>query len=95
MDCERLVAHLHFLSTYVGNTARTKNDMQIVYSRSPMLTPTSSAILQQTRGAKRMTFRPNAWKRKQKHGLEKRLSTPAGRAVLWRRVLRGRHSLHT
>ncbi|KAF6038736.1 hypothetical protein EB796_002961 [Bugula neritina] len=63
-------------------------------SFTPFLSP-SAQPQSQVRGAKRMTFRPNAWKRLQKHGLEKRLSTPAGRAVLWRRVLKGRHNLHT
>ena len=38
-------------------------------------------------------YRPNAWKRIHKHGLEKRLSTPSQRAILLRRFIKGRRHL--
>ncbi|CAD7077585.1 unnamed protein product [Hermetia illucens] len=37
--------------------------------------------------------RPNEVKRIRVHGWEKRMSTPAGRRVLMRRILKGRHVL--
>ncbi|NWT18166.1 RM34 protein, partial [Vireo altiloquus] len=38
-------------------------------------------------------YRPNNWKRKRTHGWVRRISTPAGIAVILRRMLKGRKSL--
>ena len=47
------------------------------------------------RGAIRKHYKPNARKRIKKHGFEKRTSTVKGLQTLWRRFLKGRHSLST
>jgi ribosomal protein L34 len=39
------------------------------------------------------TYQPSVLKRKRRHGYRARKSTPGGRAVLKRRLLKGRHHL--
>uniref|UniRef100_A0A4D5RBE1 Large ribosomal subunit protein bL34m n=1 Tax=Ixodes scapularis TaxID=6945 RepID=A0A4D5RBE1_IXOSC len=49
---------------------------------------------QQVRGLMRHFFpRPSEHRRIHRHGLKKRLSTPGGKRVLFRRILKGRHVL--
>ncbi|KZC10957.1 39S ribosomal protein L34, mitochondrial [Dufourea novaeangliae] len=59
---------------------------------SPTLTNQWSLTLSRTK--MRYHFpRPNEYKRIKKHGWFTRMSTPAGRRILMRRILRGRHIL--
>ncbi|KAL5004371.1 hypothetical protein ScPMuIL_017827 [Solemya velum] len=41
----------------------------------------------------RVHYRPSAWKRIHRHGMEKRLSSRGGIEILWRRFMKGRHVL--
>ncbi|XP_076443239.1 uncharacterized protein LOC143281866 [Babylonia areolata] len=57
------------------------------------LLPATTPSLITTRGRAEIYYRPSAWKRVNKHGIEKRLRSPSGIEVLWRRVLKKRHCL--
>ncbi|CAL1541390.1 unnamed protein product [Lymnaea stagnalis] len=41
----------------------------------------------------RVYYKGSAWKRYNKHNIERRLTTPGGLEILWRKVLKGRHQL--
>ncbi|KAK2183386.1 hypothetical protein NP493_314g02032 [Ridgeia piscesae] len=45
------------------------------------------------RGSARVMYKPNAVKRKRKHGFAKRCSSRRGLIVMWRRFLKNRHQL--
>ncbi|KAI0226131.1 hypothetical protein LSAT2_023164 [Lamellibrachia satsuma] len=45
------------------------------------------------RGSARIMYKPNALKRKRKHGFARRCSSRRGLIVMWRRFLKGRHRL--
>ncbi|XP_060561159.1 uncharacterized protein LOC132720929 [Ruditapes philippinarum] len=49
----------------------------------------------QSRANYRVYYRPSALKRMRKHGLEKRLSQPSQREILFRRILKGRKNMTT
>ena len=53
----------------------------------------STPMTTQVRGRAQVYYRPSAWKRVNKHGIEKRLMSQGGIEVLWRRILKKRHSL--
>ncbi|XP_025077564.1 uncharacterized protein LOC112554153 [Pomacea canaliculata] len=53
----------------------------------------STPLMLLVRGRARIHYQPSAWKRVNKHGLEKRLLTQSGIEVLWRRYLKDRHVL--
>lgn len=53
----------------------------------------STPLMLLVRGRARIYYQPSAWKRVNKHGLEKRLLTQSGIEVLWRRYLKDRHVL--
>ncbi|KAL8622794.1 hypothetical protein ACOMHN_026915 [Nucella lapillus] len=57
------------------------------------LLPVSSALVVPARGRVQINYQPSAWKRVNKHSMEKRLRSPGGIEVLWRRVLKKRHCL--
>ena len=57
-----------------------------------LLTPSTPRVTQ-TRGRAQIYYRPSAWKRVNRHGIEKRLRTQGGIEVLWRRFLKKRHWL--
>lgn len=59
---------------------------------SSLLTPCTPSLTQ-TRGRAEIYYRPSAWKRVNKHGIERRLRTQGGIEVLWRRFLKKRHCL--
>ncbi|KAH9509063.1 hypothetical protein Btru_048925 [Bulinus truncatus] len=42
---------------------------------------------------KRIYYRGSAWKRYNKHNIERRLTTDGGLEVLWRKTLKGKHKL--
>ena len=50
-------------------------------------------MVMQVRGAVQNYYQPSAWKRVNKHGLEKRLMSECGVEILWRRILKKRHVL--
>lgn len=62
-------------------------------SVAPCLLATSTPAVTATRGRASVYYRPSAWKRVNKHGLEKRLRKPSGIEILWRRILKKRHTL--
>lgn len=54
----------------------------------------ASVCVQSVRGRKvKPLYNPSAWKRINKHGIHQRLHSDNGIHILWRRFLKGRHSL--
>lgn len=62
-------------------------------SHKKALLSSKSVTFQSVRTNVRKHYKGSAWKRYNKHNIERRLSTPGGLEVLWRRVLKGRHQL--
>lgn len=70
----------------------TENCADNALNKKPLLSSTSVAF-QSVRTNVRVHYRPSAWKRYNKHNIERRLSTPGGLEMLWRKVLKGKHQL--
>ncbi|KAK7492572.1 hypothetical protein BaRGS_00016238 [Batillaria attramentaria] len=63
-----------------------------LHKSAPLLHPAAPSLTQ-CRGRAEIYYQPSAWKRINKHGIHRKLQTPGGIEVLWRRLLKGRHSL--
>lgn len=63
-----------------------------VACRAPFL-KVDPPLVTQVRGRAQIYYQPSAWKRVNKHGIERRLLTQGGIEVLWRRFLKRRHVL--
>lgn len=60
---------------------------------SRILESKSSPMHQCVRTKVRVYYKGSAWKRYNKHNIEKRLTTPGGLEMLWRKILKGRINL--
>ncbi|KAK3759423.1 hypothetical protein RRG08_009096 [Elysia crispata] len=58
-----------------------------------LLKSETSVLHQSVRTKVRVYYKGSAWKRYNKHNIEKRLTTPGGLEMLWRKTLKGRMNL--
>ncbi|KAK7115330.1 hypothetical protein V1264_001218 [Littorina saxatilis] len=65
---------------------------RLLHQVTPFLSASTPALTH-TRGRAQIYYRPSAWKRVNKHGIERKLRTQGGIELLWRRFLKKRHVL--
>ncbi|CAG5117518.1 unnamed protein product [Candidula unifasciata] len=83
---------LSALSAQVSVLSGQHNPIDNASDKKPLLSSTL-VTFQSVRTNVRVHYRPSAWKRYNKHNIERRLRTPGGLELLWRRILKGRHQL--
>uniref|UniRef100_A0A0B6XXI2 39S ribosomal protein L34, mitochondrial n=1 Tax=Arion vulgaris TaxID=1028688 RepID=A0A0B6XXI2_9EUPU len=86
--------HLSVLSNQTSLTDKQQHpvlNQTLSYKKS--LLSFTPVTFQSIRTKVRVYYKGSAWKRYNKHNIEKRLISPGGLEVLWRKTLKGRHQL--
>ncbi|KAK6188832.1 hypothetical protein SNE40_004930 [Patella caerulea] len=98
---------IHSLTASVYRLPNTFSSHQLIKPVDPIQSSTDSLLkpshgkevfgcpscnVQQVRNGQRQHYSYSAWKRINKFGIERLLSTKNGRTVLWRRFLKGKHN---
>ncbi|RUS76427.1 hypothetical protein EGW08_015818 [Elysia chlorotica] len=81
------------LSSFINRVEPAIPDPTSNSSPMRLLKSENSAMHQCVRTKVRVYYKGSAWKRYNKHNIEKRLTTPGGLEMLWRKTLKGRMNL--
>ncbi|XP_005090358.1 uncharacterized protein LOC101863636 [Aplysia californica] len=93
LGCNNRSAHRCISTAFNQDFAGRYSALPLKQDLSNGLCAAQPVIKQCVRTKVRVYYKGSAWKRYNKHNIEKRLTSPGGLEVLWRRVLKGKHQL--